>query len=129
MGMSALLTSDSLRYYLTDEPIMGRPTGWELALHVGAPGVAGTDNEVADLNYARQTITMALDETEVDKPYAYNAGEVLFPVADDTYAVTHVTLWDTAGNLLVVQSLRAPKTILAAGQARIADGEIRIGAL
>lgn len=129
MGMSALLTSDSLRYYLTDEPVMGRPTGWELALHFGPPGIGGTGNEVADLNYARQMITMALDETEADKPYAYNVGEILFPVADDTYVVSHVTVWDTGGNLLIVQSLRAPKTILADGQARIADGEIRIGAL
>lgn len=129
MGMSVLLTSDSLRYYLTDEPVMGRPTGWELALHFAPPGVDGTNNEVADINYARQEITLALDESEADRPFAHNDGEFVFPAADDAYTVTHVTVWDTAGNLLIVQSLQAPKTILAEGQARIADGEIRIGAL
>lgn len=129
MGMSVLLTRESLKYYLTVESTMARPTGWEISLHTGDPGVDGLDNEVEDVAYARQPVDFALDDTSPDTPFAWNTTQVVFPPAEEEYTVTHLVVWDTDGNILVPQSLRVPKTILVAEQAQIATGEIKIGAV
>lgn len=123
MGMSKLLTEDSLKYYLTDEAVMARPVGWELSLHTGDPGVDGTANEVTDSAYARQSIVFSVTDA-----VAENSAEIIFPAAAASYTVSHICVWDDTGSLLVSQMLRAPKTIAASGTAYVAQGEIRIGA-
>ena len=129
MGMSALLTKDSLTYYLTTGIVIDRPVGWEISLHDGDPGVDGTANEITDANYVRQEIDFAIDDTDPAAPFAENDALVSFPAADAGYDVTHIVVWDSLGNILVPQSLRAPKSILATEQAQIAAGEIKIGAV
>ena len=108
---------------------MPRPTGWEISLHTGDPGVDGLDNEVADVEYARQSVEFVVDDTSPDTPFAQNDTHVVFPPAAEEYTVTHLVVWDTDGNILVPQPLRVPRTILVAEQAQIATGEIKIGAL
>lgn len=127
MGMSKLLTGDSLAYYLTNEPVMVRPTGWELSLHTGDPGIDGTANEVGDTAYERQSITFEPMTTALGDPYAQNDAMISFPTADSGYTVTHMVVWDNNGNVLVIQSLRVPKTIAPSEQAQIAPGEFKIG--
>lgn len=129
MGMSALLTEDSLTYYLTTGSVITRPSGWEISLHSAAPGVNGTANEITDANYARQAIAFTVDTTDPQAPFAENNALIEYPAAAGTYTVTHIVIWDSSGNILVPQSLRVPKTILATEQAQIAVGEIKIGAV
>jgi len=129
MGMSALLTEDSLTYYLTAGSVITRPVAWEISLHSDDPGVDGTGNEITDANYARQSIDFVVDTTDPAAPFAENDVLVEYPVADADYSVTHIVIWDSLGNILVPQPLRVPKTILATEQAQIAAGEIKIGAV
>lgn len=129
MGMSILLTRESLKYYLTTDATMTRPTGWEVSLHTGDPGVDGLDNEVEDATYTRQTVVLGVEDTSFGEPVAQNTDLIVFPAATEAYTVTHLVLWDTAGNILVPQALRATKTIQPAEQAQISPGEIKIGAI
>lgn len=129
MGMSALLTEDSLTYYLTTGSVITRPVAWEISLHSADPGVDGTANEVTDANYERQAIDFTVDITDPDVPFAENDALIEYPAADANYDVTHIVIWDSLGNVLVPQPLRVPKTVLATEQAQIAAGEIKIGAV
>lgn len=127
MGMSKLLTSDSLKYYLTGESVMTRPTGWELSLHTDDPGEDGLDNEVGDATYERQSVSFEMETSAFGEPYAQNDSLVAFPPADAAYTVTHMVVWDTSGTVLVIQPLRVARTIAATEQAQVAPGEIKIG--
>lgn len=129
MGMSIELTAESLRYYLTTEPVAPRPTGWEISLHTGAPGIDGSDNEVTDSTYARQPISFEVVETDPAQPRAINSEVVVFPAASAGFDVSHIVIWDTDGGMQISQSLRAVKHIAPAEQAQVAPGEITIGVL
>ena len=125
--MSALVTKDSLTYYLTDGTVLDRPIAWEISLHTDAPGYEGLDNEVDDVDYVRQAITFVLDETDPERPFVENTALIEFPEAVVDYTVTHIVVWDSLGNIQTIQSLREPKIILATEQAQIAAGEIKVG--
>lgn len=127
MAMSPWLVKDSLTYYLTGDVVATRPTGWELSLHVGAPGPDGTDNEVDDANYVRQSVTLEVDESDPLRPFAQNDTDVIFPAAAVGYTVTHLVVWDSNGNALTIQPLRTPKLIAATESATLATGELVIG--
>lgn len=129
MGMSSLLTEDSLKYYLTSDVVMARPTGWELSLHTDDPGIDGDDNEVADTGYARQGVSFEMQTNTLSEPFAQNDTLVVFPPADDGYTITHVVVWDVLGMPLVIQRLQTPKTIITNEQAQVAPSEIKIGVM
>lgn len=129
MGMSMLLTRESLKQYLTDDAALSRPTSWEVSLHTGDPGIYGLDNEVSDAAYVRQPVSFDVLDTPLGVPYAENSNELVFPTAGSSYTVTHVAVWDDAGNMLVSQMLYVSKPIPSGEQAYIASGEIRIGAI
>lgn len=129
MGMTPVLTKDSLTYYLTTAAPADRPESWELSLHSAAPGPLGEDNEVTDAAYVRQPISFTVDETDPDRPFAYNDSLISYPPADDAYQVTHIVVWDAAGTPLVTQSLRAPRDVPQGGQVEVAPSEILIGVI
>lgn len=129
MGMSNALIEDSLTYYLTDGTPATRPTGWYISLHWGDPGEAGDLREVDDANYERQPISFSLAPSPMGGTMAQNSDLVEFPPAGSDYEVAFVCVWDDNDRLLLIQSLRVPKFILASEQAQIAPAEITIGAL
>lgn len=129
MGMSRLLTEDSLKYYLTSDAVMARPVGWELSLHSGDPGDDGDYNEVDDSTYERQPIQFEVGVSGYGYPLAQNTTAVEFPEAGEGYEVTHIVVWDTTGAMLLSQSLREPRVVPEGGQVMVASGEIKIGAI
>ena len=101
-----------------------RPTAWYLSLHVGNPGLTGT-NELTtstDSNYVRKAITFAAaasnsKATNASVTWTANSGAT-------TYVVTHIGIWDalTAGNFLSYGALAVPETIVASGSFNLASG-------
>lgn len=127
MAMSADATADSLRYYFTADSVSSRPATWEVALHTGAPGLNGEDNEVADSAYARQSGAFAVDVTDPDAPFADNTGLITYPAAVAAYTVTHISIHATGGDCLAVLRLVVDKAIDVGVQAQFAVGEIILG--
>ena len=126
MPMSAAVTTDSLRYYLTTDLVGTRPTAWTLSLHTGNPGTDGTANEVAYTGYARETVAFDVDVTDPDLPEATNSADVVFDVNTAAMVITHLVVWGD-GEPLVVAPLVSPKTVPADTPATVAAGELIIG--
>ncbi len=128
MAMSSLATRDSLAFYFTAESVFARPSGWNVSLHTGFPGVDGSSNEVADANYSRQPVIFALDIADASAPFVSNSTSVDYASAASGYTASYVVVWDTTNaRPLVVQRLSADKTIASGEQAQFVVGELRIG--
>ncbi len=127
MAMSAYATLQSLKYYLTTEPPASRPTTWQVSLHTGDPGPDGTANEVTDAAYVRQTGAFATDNTDPDAPFADNTGLISYPAAAVGFTATHMVVWGTGSNPLVIQRLVTDRVVGVGVQAQFAVGEIIIG--
>lgn len=124
MSMTNAVLVDSLKYYLTSQSPVTRPTTWQVHLHTADPGT-GTANEVTDSGYAAQTVTFDFDGTGLN---VVNQADLNFGTASAGYTVTHVSVWDqTNGTPLVTQKLTTSKTVAAAAQAIMAAGELKIG--
>lgn len=126
MAMSAAVTLDSLTYYLSAGSVSARPTAWTVSLHNGAPGTAGTANELAYAGYARQSVDFTIDDADPASPFAANDADATFAAPASEQTVTHVVVW--GGSVpLVIQALRDPKTLLSGVDAILAAGELIIG--
>lgn len=126
MSMSAHTLEQSLKYYLTTDSAVARPTAWTISLHSADPGTAGTANEVAYSGYARQSATFSVSLADPTAPIASNTTLIEYPVNAASYTVTHIVVWGGA-NPLVIQALNNSKTILAGVKAQITAGELTIG--
>lgn len=128
MSMPPITAQESLAYYFTGTTSSPRPTGWNVSLHTGAPGNAGTANEVTDAAYARQSTTFSLDISDAAYPLVANAATIAYPAAVTGYTATHVVVWDTTNNHpLAIQRLVTDKVIPAGGPAQFSPGELIIG--
>jgi len=82
-----------------------------VALHVGAPGDAGANNEITALGgYARKAGTFSAPSGGVTS----NSGAITFgPATENWGSVDNVSIWDaeTGGNCLFVGALTAAKTV------------------
>lgn len=61
----------------------------QMSLHSGAPGSAGTDNEVTGAGYARQSVTWAAAANGARDI----AAEVTFTIPDVSVTITAIGLW------------------------------------
>lgn len=128
MSMSPAITQDSLSYYFTFGAATTRPAAWNVSLHTGEPGTAGTANEVTDTAYFRQSTTFTLDTSDAGYPLVANADGINYPAAATGYTATHVVIWDTTSNRpLAIQRLVTSKVIPVGGPAQFSPGELIIG--
>lgn len=85
-----------------------------LSLHDGAPGAAGTDNEITGGGYARETVTFDA---------AASAERVLSAAADFTatasQAVTHVGFWATGPTFRGSAAIVGDTAFNASGEFRL----------
>jgi hypothetical protein len=111
--------------YLFDAAAVTRPTAWYVALHAGANGGAGANNEIIANGYARQAVvfTRALNVV---------SNNAILSFGPDTTvgwgSVTDITIWDalTAGRCLA-QGTASAAVIYAIGDtATIAVGALTI---
>lgn len=129
MNVSEFSSEQLLKYLFTTSALGTRPTAWYVALHTGAPSLDGSDNEVADGNYARQAATFVADQPVVDGPWRVrNNADVVFPAAAASFTVTHVVVFDalTAGNALAVFELPLSRSVAASGVFSIPINELVI---
>lgn len=115
-----------LKYLLTDDNTITRPTSWYVALHDDDPTDDGSQNELSGDGYARQVV-------EFDAPSngaTENKDQIVFGPAEGSGwgTVTHVSIWDAeeGGNCLFQGALSAPVAIGAGDSLVFAAGNLDI---
>ena len=97
-----------------------------LALYSADPTDAGTGTEIAQGNYARQSVAFDAPSNGVTQ----NTADVSFPVASADYTgdVTHVGVLDalTVGNLLYHSPLDTARTIITGNQFVVSAGQLTV---
>lgn len=120
-----------------------QPTSTEVSLHTGDPGEDGSANEVPGTswtNYARQTVnndgtTSPFWRAAVVEGGGHrvdNNGQIDFGTATVSGAdvsVSHIVVWDQAGNPLYVGALGSTKTVQDGDPVRFNDGELDLDLL
>jgi len=126
MSTSVFSSEQLLKWLFTASALGTRPTSWYVGLHTGDPAADGSTNEVADANYVRQSATFTATQNTLWQ--VTNDADVVFPAADASYNVTHVTVWDaaTGGNALAVLALPLGRSMSAGGVFSIPAGELVI---
>jgi len=102
------------------------PTTVYLALYSTDPTDADAGTEIAQGNYARQSVDFVAPTDGVTS----NSADISFPVATVDYLgdVTHVGIRDalTVGNLLYYAPLTTARTIIAGNQLVISTGQLTV---
>lgn len=102
-----------------------RPTTWFVALHAGANGGQGANNELSGNGYARQAVTFT-----VSGNVASNSASISFgPNTTSNWGtVTDVTVWDTVtgGTCLSVGTATASVAYSVGDTATIASSALQI---
>jgi len=99
-----------------------------VALHTGAPGAAGSANEVSGNGYARQAATF---DAPVDGA-TDNAGVISFTASGGDWGeIKYVSLWSLAsgGVCYYAGALTANKTIANGDSLQFADGALDVTAI
>jgi hypothetical protein len=115
----------ALNYTFTTTSVT-RPTVWYVALHTGANGGTGANNEITTgEGYARQSVTFSLSSNVITNTAMLTFGP------DTTTAwgtVTDITVWDavTAGRCLAQGTAAASVTYAVGDSATIAIGALSV---
>ena len=102
-----------------------RPTAWYVALHTGANGGAGANNEIVAQGYARQSVTFGVTANVAANTNALTFGP---DTATAWGTVTDITVWDapTAGNCLCQGTAGASVVYAVGDSATIAVGALTV---
>jgi hypothetical protein len=126
--MSGTLTplADALALdYLLTSGTVTRPTAWYVALHAGANGGSGANNELVGNGYARQAVTFSLTGN-----IAENTAQLTWGPNTGTSwgTVTDVTVWDssTGGRCLAQGPAVSPVTYAVGDEATMAAGALTV---
>lgn len=129
MNVAEFSSEQLLKWLFTNAALGTRPTAWYVALHTADPTLDGSANEVADVNYARQSVAFTADQPVVGEPWRVrNNADVTFPAAAGAFTVTHVSVFDalTGGNALAVFALPVSRSVAASGVFSIPLNELVI---
>ena len=119
-------SSEQIVKALFSTSTLTRPTAWNVSLHTADPGRTGA-NEVADANYARQSVTFTVQQNG-NLWQAITAAAVSFPGANAQFTVTHVGVFDaaTGGNPVFTTEIPLARTVEAGGVFTVPAGELII---
>jgi hypothetical protein len=114
-----------LKYSLTTDATITRPTAWYIGLHTADVTDAGTGTEVTGNGYARTAVTFT-----VTNDTATNSATVTFPTASGGSwgTVSHLGIWSatTAGTLYYHGALTASKSVADGDTFTIQSGALTI---
>ena len=116
-----------IKLLFTADALPTRPVAWTVGLFVGPPGTAGTANECADANYARQTVAFTASQPSGSEPWqADNDADVNFPAFAAAQTITHVGVFASTGATLGVFELPLSRSVGINGTMSVPAGELVI---
>jgi hypothetical protein len=132
MANTEFSSAEIIKYLFTNGAMGARPTQWHVALHTGAPGINGTDNEVTvglDPSYLRRPANFVTSVVS-GITSAKNTAEIAFPAstAAAPYQALYASVFNasTGGTCLGILALDPARTIAVAGVLRFPVNELII---
>lgn len=120
----------ALKYLLTTDATITRPTAWFVGLFTAAPSDTGGGTEVSGGNYARQPVTFSVAAAgSPATTTATNTATITFPTANANWGtITHVGVFTlvTSGTLLFHGAVTVSKTIESGDTFQITAGNLSI---
>jgi len=116
-----------VRWLLTNEAVVPRPTSWYVALFVTPTTDAGGGTELSGGNYARQSVVFTL--TAPGANTVSNSTDITFVSNNDWPMITNVAIMDapTNGNMLYHGALLNPRDPTTNDTIRFASGQLIAG--